>query len=1005
MQIIQNASGKLTGWPILVSVNLRPRNSRNIRICAIVALSVLTPKSLCALDAEKRLSQYTRTVWTQADGLPQDTIRAIAQTIDGYLWLGTDEGLCRFDGYDFTVYHKNNSVLPDNSISALASGPDGSLWIGTSRGLVLYRDGHFTIYSRKDGLPDDVITTMVLDHTGALWVVAGAYLSRFNAGSFRTYVPEKDIPLSAVRAIYEDHEHTLWVSGYGGLARFHDGRFVNVFRPSRSGVVVTTMAEDRHRTLWFGSNNGLYNLSITGTVIRLDTADGLPDRFIRSLRVDRDGNVWAGTQGGLSRLDRRGKFSSFELSNKGTRDWVRSIFEDREGNLWIGMNSGLNRLRDDVFTIYAQSEGMPSDLPTTVYEDRRGRIWIGFYASGLAVLDKGSLRAYTVRDGLASNEIFSIREDHDGNLLVATREGLSRLRGGRFVNTSVEDRLGRRVLFDILEDRRGRLWSATGAGLSKIESHKLQLSIPGGPLLKSSMVILYESSDGSLWAGSYGNGLWHLKDGNARQFTISDGLSSEQIRSITEDSDGTLWIGTFGGGLNAFKHGRFSHFTARNGLLSDNIAHVLDDGNGSLWLSTTQGICSVRKSALQDFAGGKVMSIAATYYGVEDGLRSAQCAPGYPTSRGGTKTRDGRLWFPTTHGIAVLDPHTPKRKVLPPLLNFVEVKMDGASIHLNSSVPPGNGRLQLHYTAIHLSAPERVRYSYKLQGLDSDWIDGGHTRIVNYNGLSAGDYQFFLRASITGETSAQALYTFKVLPHFHETLWFRCFVVAAVVGLIGAAYFARLRYVRGQFRLVLEERARLAREIHDSLAQGFVGISSQLDAVSMCMSPDSGAANQYLETARRMARHSLTEARRAVMDLRTSALDDQCLQVALQTVTRQLTAASNLHVDLDVAESRRRLPEEMEHNLLRITQEAVSNAVKHARAKRLSIRLRLESTHIDLNIEDDGIGFEQSTVFSIPNGHFGLIGMRERTERLGGTLTVKSQLGSGTLIQVILPLT
>ncbi len=631
-------------------------NAARRSACATL-LAILCVAPGFALNPRRALTQYTRTVWTQEHGLPQDTIRAIAQTKDGYLWLGTDEGLARFDGYDFVVFNKENGSLPSNSVTALWAAHDGALWIGTPGGLTHYFDRKFTTYTKKDGLADTFVNSITEDRSGSLWIAAGIYLNRFQNGKFTSFSTRDGFPIESMRAVYLGRNGTLYVAGYPGVARLEGDKFVPVIGPDDMGHdIVSTLTEDRQGNLWVAGNFGLWMRSQDGKLRLFQTKDGLPDNFVRSVWEDRDGNLWAGTNGGLARLE-NGRFVSNPLATSAERDWVRCIYEDAQGNLWVGMNSGLKRLRDDMFAIYGESEGLPSDEPTTVFQDHAGRIWIGFHDRGLAQLGGARPHVYTTRDGLPSNEIFSIREDRQGDLLIATREGPSRMHNGRFYNRVLEDPMHRRLSFDFLEDRAGKLFVAMPGGLYELSGDGARTVIPGGPLLNDSFVVLCQTRDESLWAGSYGQGLWRWKDGKSTRFTVADGLSNDQIRALEEDSDGTLWIGTFGGGLNGLRNGKFFHVTTRDGLLSDNISHVEDDGLGSLWLSTTRGICRVPKQDLNDFASGKIHSIHAVNYGVSDGLRSAQCAPGYPTSHGGTRTSDGRLWFPTSRGLAVLDPN------------------------------------------------------------------------------------------------------------------------------------------------------------------------------------------------------------------------------------------------------------------------------------------------------------------------------------------------------------
>jgi signal transduction histidine kinase/ligand-binding sensor domain-containing protein len=974
------------------------------RVLAVVAALIALAAPAFALNSSRALSQYTRTVWTQEHGLPQDTVHAIAQTKDRYLWLGTDEGLAQFDGYDFVVFNKENGALPSNSVAALWAAQDGSLWIGTLGGLTRYRNGKFITYTKKDGLSDASISSITEDRSGAIWVVAGVFVNRFQDGKFTNYSPGQGQPIQAVRTVYCGRDGSIYVAGFGGVVRLEGNRFVSVLGPL--GDIVISLLEDRHGNLWVGGSFGLRKRSPNGELRRYTVNDGLPDNYLRSVWEDRDGNLWAGTDSGLARLE-NDRFVSTSLGSSHEREWVRCIYEDTEGNLWVGMNTGLNRLRNDVFSMYGESEGLPSDEPTTVYEDHRGRIWVGFHDRGLMQLEDGKpARVYTQKDGLPSNEIFSIRENREGDLLIAARGGPSRLHDGYFVNPVMNDPLNRRVAFDYFQDRGGRLWVASPAGVSELAGGHQRTVIPGGSQLNDDAVVLCETHDGKLWAGTYGEGLWRLNNGQLRLYTVADGLSSNQIRSLVEDSDGTLWIGTFGGGLDALRKGEFIHITVRDGLLSDNVSHIEDDGGGSLWLSTTRGICRIRKQEIWDFVSGKIRQVQPTNYGVADGLRSAQCAPGYPTSRGGTRSSDGRLWFPTSRGLAVLDPNDRKGNVAAPVVHLLEVALDGRPISIadNAKIAPGNGRMQFRYTGIYLSAPERVRYSYRLDGLDREWVTSVARRVTNYNSLPHGQYRFTVRASVPNGPSSETSVAFDLLPHFYETAWFRYFCAALAAAGIWGLYNLRLRQIRQRFSLVLEERGRLAREIHDTLAQGFVGISSQLDTVALTLNGHVDVARKHLELARKMVRHSLTEARRSVMDLRASALEGHDLPAALSEAANQWTAGSPVQIRVELEGESRRLPEETEQHLLRIAQEAVTNAVKHAHASQVSIHLEMADRKLSLRVADNGQGFEQDEAFSEVGGHFGLLGMRERAERLGGELHLHSERGQGTEVAVTVPL-
>jgi ligand-binding sensor domain-containing protein len=973
---------------------------------SVAILTGLQSLTLFALNPQKTLTQYTRTIWTQADGLPYDAVLAMAQTPDGYLWLASVEGLARFDGYEFLVFNKEHGQLPSNSVLSLAAGVSGELWIGTSSGLAHFKNNKpYETFTKSNGLPDNYVTQVVRDHTGTVWLVAGAYLCRLESGKLTRLRPGADLPIASVRTIYDDPEHNLWIGGYGGVARLVHGVFAPVVGPDGSkGGPVVSLLKDHLGNLWMGSNR-LRILSTDGRIKIYSAINGVHDRPIRSLREDRDGNVWLGTDDGLSRF-RNGGFEAPAVSSADVHDRVRSMYEDAEGDLWVGMNTGLSRFRDDPFTLYSKTEGLPSDEPTTVHQDRAGKIWIGFQNAGLILLDERGLRAYNTSNGLPDDEIYSIRETAHSGLLVSSRGGLSYFRAGRFKTFVPSRNLNRQLVYDALEDRSGRIWIASDDGLSQLVAGRFLNIIPGGLELKDFMGVLCEGMGSILWAGSRGSGLWRLDNGQARHFTTADGLSSDLIRALTQSQDGTLWIGTFGGGLNRFRDDSFFHYTSKQGLPSDNIFYIEDDGRGSLWLSTTRGLSRVSKKDLEDLAAGKINSVSSVNYGTEDGLRSPQCASGSMSCKG-VATTDGRLWLPTGHGVAVFDPKRQQRAQRAPQVHLVEMTAMGRPVDLNQqqALVPGTSDIQLRYAGIHLSAPEAVRYSYRLEGVDKQWVSAGGQRTITYTNLHFGKYRFIVNGQLKDGPASEASYEFRILPHFYETSIFQCFAVLMLLGATGLAYKLHLRRIRGRFALVLQERARIAREIHDTLAQGFVGISSQLDAVSMCLEGDPQAAQGYLDLARKMTRHSLSEARRSVAALRASALSGNDLATALKAEAVRWTAASNLQVRVDVCQQPARLPRDIEQNLLRIAQEAVTNTLKHASAAKLLVQLRVEAPNLYLLVADDGRGCSKPVMSSSLDGHFGLIGMRERAQSIGGQFRFQSEPGSGTFVEVTVPLT
>ena len=779
----------------------------------LLALTALLAVPAGALDPSKLLTQYSRFTWTQQHGLPQDAVHCLAQTSDGYLWIGTAEGLARFDGYEFVLYDRDRGGLPSNSITALAAASDGSLWIGTPSGLVLYRNGTFRVFTTKDGLPDNAISAVKVDKSGSLWIAAGLFLSHYASGQFHKYEPQKEFPLRSVRDLAIDRDGNVWLAGLGGIAKWTGREFIHIAGPKEmAGQLPQRILPDRKGNVWIASSQGLMVLEPAGAIRRYQTDSGLPHNLIRHVLEDSDGNIWAGTNGGLARFE-NGRFQALSTTESRERDLIFSIFEDSESNLWVGSNGGLTRFRDDIFTVYGASEGLPSDSPNSVLEDSKRRVWVGFQNSGLMQFSGPNRRVYTTKDGLPVNEILSLREGRNGDLLIGTPAGLTWMTGDRFRTFQPPDPLFRAAVHDALEDRSGRLWLATPGGLAQLDGDRFSVVIAAGALISTAFGVITESRDGSIWAGTLGRGLWRWKDGQSQHFTTESGLSSNGIRSLYEDPQGNLWIGTFGGGLTLRQGDRFFGFTTKSGLLSNNVLHITDDGT-RLWLSTTRGICSVEKAQIFDAVAGKLSTLTPTNYGVQDGLRSAQAGPSHPAAGGGTRTSDGKLWFPTSRGLAVLKPGARRRGVSPPPVNVLAMEASRG------------GRAQIRFSAIHLRAPELVEYFYRLEGVDKDWVASGSRRAIDYGGLAPGTYKFSVRASLPGGVTNERTELLTIEPFFYQTTWFRVLCIAGVVALVLLIYRVRMQHVRERFRLVLAERARLAREIHDTLAQGYSGIAS-----------------------------------------------------------------------------------------------------------------------------------------------------------------------------------
>ncbi|HEV7684291.1 MAG TPA: two-component regulator propeller domain-containing protein [Pyrinomonadaceae bacterium] len=958
-----------------------------------------------ALDWKGDLSRHGHDVWLTENGLPQNTVHAIAQTRDGYIWIGTEAGLARFDGVKFTTFDKQNTPqIKSNYVRALLADSQGALWIGTAEGLVRRLNGNFTLFTTNEGLPSNTIQAILEDRKGNLWVATATGLALFKSGGLTTFTTRERLIGGSIQALFEDAEGALWIATPYGVGQIKDGAFTNyTVRDGLGSNSVRTIQQDRDGRLWFGSLGGLTSFS-RGRFTTYTTRDGLPNDRIISLYAGRDGQLLVGTAGGLCRFT-DGRLANVNAGEALSTNTILSMLEDLEGNLWVGTESaGLNLLKDTKFTTYTVKTGLSNDVIKSLYEDRNGNTWIGTDGGGLNMLKDGKVSVYTTRDGLSSNVVLALFGDREGTLWAGTPEGLNRYAHGKFTTFTAADGLTNNDVRSITADHSGNLWIGTRGGLTRMKQGVFKTFTEVDGLPNDLIATLYVDTKGVLWIGTLG-GLSRFANDEFTTLTTRDGLTNDAVISLYEDAEHTLWIGTNGGGLNRLKDGKITAYTMLNGLLDDTVYRIMEDGRNNLWLSCRKGIFHIDKKALDDFANGRISSITPVAYGTADGMITRECSGGGDPA--GWKSVDGKLWFPTIKGVAMIDPERIKINSQPPPVVIEQIRIDDQSITPGDRVelPSGATRLDFYFTAPSFVAPEKVRFKYRLEGFDKDWIDSGARRIAYYTNLRPGNYNFRVIASnndgVWNETGAAVGLYLK--PFFYQTYWFYavCVLALAVMGTL--LYRLRVRGMQKRFGAVLAERTRMAREIHDNLAQEMSGISVQLEVVARTMPAGAEAATTHLDRARKQVRHGIAEARRYVWDLRSPALENNDLRSALSETARRLTSETSVQARVEVNGIFRPLPALVEDNLLRIGQEAMNNAVKHAGAQQISVNLIFAARRVQLSVRDDGRGFDKQWAANGKTGHFGLIGMRERAEQIGGTFSVNSAPGSGTEVIADVP--
>ncbi|HEY3384213.1 MAG TPA: two-component regulator propeller domain-containing protein [Vicinamibacterales bacterium] len=793
-------------------VGTRPGVLALAAVC--VVLTVAAPSF--ALERGRALTQYSRRVWQIQDGLPQNGVLAVTQTRDGYLWIGTQEGLIRFDGVEFTAFDTTTVPgYPHNTTQCIVEGRDGTLWIGTGGGLVRYAQGRFTAYRAKDGLPREDVYALYEDSKGTLWIgTLGGGLTRFAGGRFTTYSTRDGLPHDDVAAIYGGPDGRLWVGTGGGLVAFQGDRVVPL--PSGNPLArtpISAIVDDGAGGLWVGGRDGLHHWQ-GDRVDHFGAGSGLPNPYIRALIRDDHGVLWIGTDaGGLARFD-AGQFSTLSEADGLPYNRVTSLMNDRDGNLWAGMQGGgVVRLKDSVFLNYGAPEGLAPGGAWSVHEDSTGAIWVGTDRGGAWRMTPGGVRGFTTRDGLSSNEINAIVSDRKGRVWIGTDTGLSVLDGGRL--TTYRQRAGVPLVFirSLFPAPDGSLWVGTvNDGLVHLFDNRVSVLTTRDGLPSNDVRALMLDRQGVLWIGTR-YGAVRFEQGRLTPVTVPDVSARQRVFAILEDAEGVVWIGTGGGGLVRIEGRSARSITYKTGLTDDSVYAILDDGLGYLWMTCNKGIFRVSKADLRSVARGALRTVTSTTYGYAEGMRARECNGG--TQPSAWRASNGRLWFSTQAGAVAVDPGSLTKHPQPPLVHVQRLVADRNeySPYGLASLPPGRREIQFQYTGISLGAPERVRYRYRLDGFDTTWNEAQGRRTAFYTNLPPGRYTFRVTASSSplgwSETGASA--AFELRPYVYQTTWFWTLILAGLVAATSGAYGLRMRSVRVRERELMrmvDERTR-----------------------------------------------------------------------------------------------------------------------------------------------------------------------------------------------------
>jgi len=904
----------------------------------------------------------------------------------------------RFDGLQFEPWSAQVARLPGTSISAVVAAHDGTVWAGFSDagGVVHIRDRALLQSSVDQALSKCIVTAMLEDRRGSLWVGCQRGLAIFDGKAWRFVAPREGLPAEGISGLYEDRHGAVWVAAASGVFRHDDnqGGFVEV---DRSATYAQSLTEDDAGEIWISDSHRLAHRLNKLDPLVLGPDVRLPSAGWRLLHDERDAIWIAALGGGLLRLDPRGTRRAVErISYESTMTGsARSLFEDHEHNIWVGMRGGgLLRLSEISMTTGIALEGLTNDGVRAMASSPDGSVWV---ATGHSLNRfSGSARSvYTLPQTLA------LHVDRAGTLWTVTAESLGKFVGGRLQPLRVPANIRLERAAAITTGANGNVWLCTLEQGVFAADRGVFAPVAAEEIAGRGCSYATTDSHGRVWLGFTRGGVAYY-DGQFHAFSDKDGLATGTVLAIHEDSGGDIWIGT-NAGISRWSSGRFATVMMAEGLAGKLNAALIDDAEGQMWLGANAGTAILRFSRrdLDAFSADHRRELQYSLYDASDGLQG----PTHWVSRPAI-ARDGmgRIWFATGSGVVMIDPKQPPPVHRPSAPRVDRIVTDGRTLTPSSAIAlPNSSSVVFGYSAISLSSGSKIRFRYMLEGLTSGWIDAGAARTAAFDHVPAGRYRFRVAATTDGTwIERDAPLEFTVRPPFYQTI--RFYVLVAAAGLIaGWVYWMlRMRAIRRQFALVVAERARVSREIHDTLLQSLGAVSVELEVVASQLRSSDAPISSSLTRLRREVARCIREARESVWELRTSRLETRDLASALEEFADDIGTARAVQVDVEARGRAWQGSPETDEQLLRIAQEAVGNAVRHGRAKKVRVSLDYEREQVTLRVSDDGCGFVPSE--QQPDGeHWGLTTMRERAHRIGGELRILSGAGDGTTVETIVP--
>jgi ligand-binding sensor domain-containing protein/signal transduction histidine kinase len=940
--------------------------------------------------------RYTRSVWRVSDGLPEDTVQALAESPEGALWIGTTGGLAKFAGVRMQT---SNIGLPQsvgvNSIFCLTVAHDGSLWAGTEGGGLLHLQGTtISVLTGQEGLSDGFVRTVFEDEAHRLWVGTDNGLFLMQGKRMARVDGEGSIPSLAVHSIMEDRDHRIWAGGSALVAIEPDGKARAFTLPGAySENRVKKILQTADGTVWVGTVGGLSRLH--GGVF--ESVHGI-HATVRSLLQTSDGTLWIGTIGdGLWTLQNE-VLSKIKNAGLLPSETVLSLLQDDEDQVWIGTQAGLVRLnRTPVRLLPLPNPGDPDF--ETISGDDRGDIWVA--AQELYTVHGGV--AQKANYGLPGVSVRNVYRARDRAIWIGTDgSGVYRISGGKTTHYSAPEQLTNNFIRAFMESRENEMWIATDEGVSALNESGARKYTEASGLAYFSTRCLLQDRKGAIWIGT-DRGLSELVDGEFQQNEATRALAHEKVWSILEDRQGSLWFGTRDHGIFRYQNGVLQQLTMEQGLPSNSIYQLLQDRRGTFWITGPNTIASVREADMDDGTKSSEHPLNVTVYRMPFGADDAQMYGGREPA--GYLAADDSVWFPTNRGVAHVSQSGQPTGGPPPRAALDEVVENGRAIALGDvlEVPAAVTRISFRFSAVYLRPQDQVRFRYRLENFDNTWLAAGPDNVATYTNLKAGRYIFRVqtydssRPAAMTETSVEL----KKVPVFYERAWFYVLCCAVLAGMTWAIYYLRLRQLRIRFEAVLEERNRLAREMHDTVIQGCTGVSALLEAIASRSDRTENTSRELLDYAREQTRTTIDEARQVVWDMRHERESGIEITEAMRTYAAQIMREyKGIGIEMHAREPIW-LRASVAHEILMIVREAVYNAVQHSGTDRLELAAEVRKDEVVLSIADYGSGIAKDVLHGSRDGHYGIVGMQERVKRLGGKLDLITSRGTGTTFQLV----